>query len=410
MEAQKIKPFTVFLCRCSGACIVILEKCPTQVTKYSTMGTILLITAVMASLSGGYFFFTAFRQIYLAIAFGMFWGVVIFSLDRYLVTSMGVNQSKKFINVLPRVFLAICLGIVVAKPLELKLFEHEIKTELANIKNQLHGEMRSSNAEIAQMDSTTRRLENEKGRLHITLSEKKKELDNSETDYYNEIKGKNSTTTTGEIGIGPEAKRKNNIRIQTEKEYEKLKEKVTLREKEINDEMKDLHQKVKDRDKNLQGEAENYEGPLAEIEALSSLTSKKIILKLANIFLTLIFILIETAPVLVKLSQTKGLYEELLEAHEKENIKNIQGNSDFQDYEKKIEEKRKKSQYNGEVIYDEQIKNKIWRRKTEFDLEVIEKQYNNRLQKLENENLVQQLYEEIIKSLKTEELFDIKRQ
>ncbi|RPH33031.1 MAG: DUF4407 domain-containing protein [Bacteroidales bacterium] len=410
MEINKIKPFTAFLCKCAGASLHIMEKCPTQVTKYSTMGTILLITALMASLSGGYFFFAAFKQALLAILFGIFWGLVIFSLDRYLVTSMDFNANRKYINALPRIFLAICLGIVVAKPLELKLFEHEIETEMVNIRNQKHNEMLSSNTEIAQIDSTTRRFENERNQLDSMISKKRREWKRSEEDYYNEVNGKGSVTTTGRQGYGKEAERKDSIRIQVKEEYEELNKKVKLRINNIDKDWQDLQKKVDRKSSSIKEEAEGYEGPLAEIEALSSLTSKTTILKFVNIFLTLIFILIETAPVLVKFSQTKGLYEELLEAHEKENIKNIQDNSDFQEYEKRVEAKRKISQYNGEVVYDEQIKNRIWKEKTEFDLTVIEKQYYNRLQKLANESCVQQMYEEIIKSLKTEELFDIKKQ
>ena len=65
---------------------------------------------------------------YPAIAFGIIWGLVIFNLDRFIVSTLRKDELfwNEFKLVLPRLVLAVILAIVISKPLELKIFEKEI--------------------------------------------------------------------------------------------------------------------------------------------------------------------------------------------------------------------------------------------------------------------------------------------
>ena len=96
-----------------------------------------MFTALMASFAGGYAFFTAFDDVILSCFFGVFWGALIFNLDRYIVSSThkGSDGSRLKIwrNALPRLVLAILLGFVISTPLELKIFESEIEAEIADL-------------------------------------------------------------------------------------------------------------------------------------------------------------------------------------------------------------------------------------------------------------------------------------
>jgi hypothetical protein len=60
----------------------------------------------------------------------------------------------------------------------------------------------------------------------------------------------------------------------------------------------------------------DYTGFAARLEGLGRLTGKNASLWLANIFIILLFIAIETAPVLVKLISSKGPYDFMLETEE----------------------------------------------------------------------------------------------
>jgi len=53
--------------------------------KYVAIGTTVLITAILASLSGGYAFFTIFKILPISTALGGLWGFMILNLDRLII-------------------------------------------------------------------------------------------------------------------------------------------------------------------------------------------------------------------------------------------------------------------------------------------------------------------------------------
>ena len=61
---------------------------------------------------------------------------------------------------------------------------------------------------------------------------------------------------------------------------------------------------------------EDYRGFAARMQALKELSSNNPIIATASLFIMLIFVTMEMAPVLVKLIAPKGPYDELLDAHE----------------------------------------------------------------------------------------------
>lgn len=136
-----------FLWWCAGANIDILKECPTDQSKYFGIGGTILFTALMASFAGGYAIFTAFQSETLSVFFGLFWGALIFNLDRYIVASIGKGDGTSKItwdewkNAMPRIVMAILIGFVVATPLELKLFEKEIEVEKEKIINEKREEL-----------------------------------------------------------------------------------------------------------------------------------------------------------------------------------------------------------------------------------------------------------------------------
>lgn len=84
----KMNWFQHFMMLCSGANIHVLRKTPSEWNKYSGIGGVVLFTAVFATLSSGYAMYTIFDDIWAAIGFGLLWGLMIFNLDRYIVSSI----------------------------------------------------------------------------------------------------------------------------------------------------------------------------------------------------------------------------------------------------------------------------------------------------------------------------------
>ena len=117
--ARKLENFFLWS---SGANLEILNQVPTEKSKYFGIGGTIIFTALMASFAGGYAFFTAFKSTFLSVPFGIFWGCLIFNLDRYIVASFGVGDGKKTISKqeliegAPRLAMAIVLGFVISTP------------------------------------------------------------------------------------------------------------------------------------------------------------------------------------------------------------------------------------------------------------------------------------------------------
>lgn len=104
-----------FLWICAGADRKVLRQCPTDYAKYAGIGGTILFTALMAMLSGGYALFSVFKEQWVAIAFGVFWGLLIFNLDRFIVNTMYSDGKvtiswQEFYCGLPRIIMAIFWG------------------------------------------------------------------------------------------------------------------------------------------------------------------------------------------------------------------------------------------------------------------------------------------------------------
>jgi hypothetical protein len=73
----------------------------------------------------------------LSIIFGFLWGLMIFNLDRFIVTSTGKGDGtekitgQEFLNALPRMFLGTIIAITISAPLEIRIFKSEIDLEVA---------------------------------------------------------------------------------------------------------------------------------------------------------------------------------------------------------------------------------------------------------------------------------------
>lgn len=131
--------FQKFLAKLGGAHITTLEQCPTEISKYVSIGLTILFTGVFASLSGGYAIYKVFypegvEHLFLnaATAMGLIWGFMILNLDRFIVMSIKKrnNKFKEFFTAIPRIILAIIISLVVAKPLEIRLFQDRIEAQI----------------------------------------------------------------------------------------------------------------------------------------------------------------------------------------------------------------------------------------------------------------------------------------
>ena len=136
--------------------------------KYTTLGGIVLATGAMAALAGGYAFYTIFAPkssnvldktktllenanytpvdlttVILSVFFGLIWGLIIFNIDRFIVTSTGKGDGTEkitwdeFKSAIPRIIMGAIIAITISKPIEIRMFKSEIDAKLKGKQNEL---------------------------------------------------------------------------------------------------------------------------------------------------------------------------------------------------------------------------------------------------------------------------------
>lgn len=366
----KLNILQKFLIWSAGANQEILSReiCLTERYKYESIGTTVVLTSIMALLSGGYALFTVFGSVPIAIALGSFWSVIIFNLDRFFLLTASRRKSESqwrfyLVSVPIRLGIAVSLSFVIAKPLELRLFEIEINQEIERVNNKNKVETEKSRQEIVKSAPETKEIEEIKVEI-AKLNERRAKLADENKDAIleggKEYDGKGRTATPGDGSVRQSYKK---IEDSSDNEIKKIDEQL----KSLDIKKKELTQK---REENLSkllsqktGTEKQVGGVLAQISALERLSESDPAVKATNQLIVLLFIIIEISPILVKMLASSGLYEELV--MQEDNERTIQDNIDkmarkktltlekVQDFNSKVEEILRNSVRTKEINREE---------------------------------------------------------
>ncbi len=328
---------TRFLWSCAGADTEVLPRCPkSDWAKFQGIGGVVLATAVLAFASGAYAFYTVFepktstaldRQIdwpttVLAVVAGLVWALVIFNIDRFIVSSTGKGDGSERITLrellqsMPRLLMAILIGVCISAPLEIRILKPEIDAQLeleqneylAQLNTHTDGIFESSKDELrARISASMDRLDEreryfERRRIEIKQQRRLLEL---------EAEGK---TGSGVAGRGPawRDKRENldQMLLELERDRSRDAEKSEPVRAEI-DRWKAELASVDDqieaaRESNLR-QARNLDGLMKRIHISHEIGGW------VPIFILLLLISIETGPIFFKMMLRRGAYDYLLE-------------------------------------------------------------------------------------------------
>ena len=294
-----------FFILCSGADKNLLEGCSEgEQTKYVGIGATVFFTAVMAFIASAYALFTVFDSVYPAIAFGIIWSLLIFNLDRFIVSTIRKREriGSEFLQATPRIVLAIIIAIVISKPLEIKIFEKEINTVLLKEKNAMALNNKKEVANYFQSDLDKNK--SEITTLKTEIIQKEAEVNTLYETYIAEAEG---TAGTKKLGKGPVFKEKIAKHNLASAELDTIRKNnlAKIAEKEnLNKTLQaDLDKKVTETQPIIDG----FDGLMARINALGKLPS------LPSFFIMLLFLAIETSPIIAKLLSPKGEYDYKLE-------------------------------------------------------------------------------------------------
>ena len=290
-----------FFILCSGADKNLVESCSNgEQNKYAGIGATVFFTAVMAFIAGSYALYTVFDNIFTAIGFGLIWGLLIFNLDRFIVSTIKKRDNflDEFIQATPRIILAIIIAIVISKPLEIKIFEKEINTVLLKEKNAMALNNKKEIGTYFQSD-----LDKNKSQIDSLKSDiikKEKEVNDLYAVYITEAEG---TAGTKKLGKGPvykEKREKHDAALQELAELKTINQrKITELETKAKTLQTDLDKKITETRPIIEG----FDGLMARINALDKLPW------LPSFFIMLLFLAIETSPIIAKLLSPKGEYD-----------------------------------------------------------------------------------------------------
>jgi hypothetical protein len=137
----------------AGARPDVLAAAPGARSKFVALGGVLLSTGGLALVSMAFAVHMALGVWWpFALLAGVGWGLVVVNLDRMLMVGMAHDSSLKrnLILAVPRVGLALILGVVIATPLTMQVFSQEIDTEIVTMQAESADAYRASLADDAR--------------------------------------------------------------------------------------------------------------------------------------------------------------------------------------------------------------------------------------------------------------------
>jgi hypothetical protein len=297
-----------FFILCSGADRELLDSCSEgEQTKYVGIGATVFFTAIMAFLASAYALFTVFDNVAHAVAFGVVWAFLIFNLDRFIVSTIRKrdNFRAELLQASPRIILAMIIAIVISKPLEIKIFEKEINTVLLKEKNAMAIANKKQVTDYFKGDVSKNQAEIDSIKSSIKIKEK--EVAALYQSYITEAEG---SAGTKKMGKGPIYKEKRDAHDLAQRQLDSLKansaKSIADKEARAKTLQADLDKKVTDSKPVI----DNFDGLMARINALGKLPW------LPSFFIMLLFLAIETSPIIAKMLSPKGEYDFKLEDNE----------------------------------------------------------------------------------------------
>ena len=340
----------------------------------------------MAAISVAYAIYTIFDDQIIALVTGIFWGMLIFFLDWYLIASLKKQNKpwKEFTMAFPRIMLAVFLAVVIARPLELKLFEKEINQEIEVMQQQ--NKIKYKGLVENEFDEINRRKE-ENLRMNQELDELEKQRQKLFEMIIAEAEGR---SPTGLVGKGPVYREK-------KAEFDQITQRIKEKKKELKPLIQANNKRIaalfEEKDRQLDQGYETHvksDGFLARFQAFGNLSDKNKTIAYTSWFIIILFICIESSPVIVKLISSRGPYDEFFEAAQyetslqaKKKMAEIQ-NSERNHFE--IENQKSKMQFDAEMKINKDFTDKLFSARSEIRDKKIAKWKEQELNNIEKGN------------------------
>ena len=287
----------------------LLRDCVIDRNRYAIVGMTVLGTWLFATLAWTYFFSTVTGNIGVAVAAGIFMGGIILSIDRSLIKGINRNNKHKLVPLGFRALLAITIGLFMAQPALLYLFDKEIHVQIS-----LDNEQRKQE-KLKKQDSVyapaRQAIVQRRNSLQKELDSRYQEVSAARDNFIKETDG---TGGSKKIGL-------KDIAAAKQREYLKLSNDYQQKETLLLPQIKSSDSALAVLDVSVQKEQQAFtallnDGFITRIEALNHLVSNNTSVAFRYYLLVAILLLIELMPVIAKSLLPQGTYDEKVKLRE----------------------------------------------------------------------------------------------
>lgn len=317
---QDLKSFFIW---CAGSDTNILNECTqSEQNKHVGLGTFVCIPAVLAFFSMSYAISTFVDIIPLYLFCGLIWGLIVFCIDRYIVSTfkkhinsdMEHNMREDLISLtfIVRILFAIFLGIAIAHPITLRYFDDTITKTLNQ--QQLDRFNKNYQTDVNKLELREQNLQAEENHLdnqaredHIRLNTEVYGLTHSRDYNIDATSNENSPLThyTGKKGYGSKASIRNDIYQRSEQTLAQKR----IEDKPILDEIKQQKYQLDSTRRNLSKNMDSHYDYLTRVAALGTLTEKNKHANLCATFIICFFVFVDILPITYKALTSAGSYD-----------------------------------------------------------------------------------------------------
>jgi hypothetical protein len=295
--------FTRFLWWLATAEEELLKECTVDRNRYAIIGMTVLGTWLFATLAWTYFFSTVVSNLFVSVLLGIFMGGIVLGIDRALIKGIDKYNKHKLWPFLFRGLLALTIGLFMAQPALLYLFNKEVQLQISLDNEQKKRDKRQQQDTL--FAAQKQEIETKKQALQQQLDTKYKEVSASRDNFIAETDG---TGGTGKVGVASVAAAK-------KREYEKLDKEYQQLDSSLRPQIRSADSSLAVIETSIQNEQKTFDqllnnGFLTRIEALSNLIKDNAALKYRYYLLVAILLLIELMPVIAKTLLPSGVYDE----------------------------------------------------------------------------------------------------
>ena len=305
-----------FFIWCAGSDNSILKRCPrSERIKHIGFGSLVLIPAILALVSMTYALSTIGHlqeHLWLAFLGGIVWALIIFSFDRYIVSTHRRKLENKDEFKSPSFYLrflfAFILGIVISHPIVLLYFDGSITDTIKQNK------VEHQKGIQAEYDNRVNKIENQLIAIDSNYRAKEKARDRQANLVAQEIDGevlknaKGEIVTTGIYGKGPSAENKI-------KHLQKLESELTTLRTADNTVKSSLYTEMAQLKEEAENKISTYNVSFDYLRrelALEQMKDEHTIVIITQWFLMFLFILVDILPVTFKTFSPFGMYDKIL--------------------------------------------------------------------------------------------------